>query len=83
MTATRSPDRSWSWFQAAEWKVVPAKFSIPGITGMLGADSGPIAEISRSAVRLPRSVSIVQRDVASSQCADVIALRSRTRGSTP
>ena len=25
MTATRSPVRSWSWFQRAEWKRVPAK----------------------------------------------------------
>ena len=32
-TATRSPSRSWSWSQRAEWKVVPSKRSRPGQVG--------------------------------------------------
>jgi hypothetical protein len=61
ITATRSPLRSWSWFQRAEWKTVPAKSRNPGMSGMLGSLSGPAADTRIWALNLPRAVSINQR----------------------
>jgi hypothetical protein len=49
ITATRRPVRSWSWFQRAEWKVVPSKESRPGIGGIEGRLSCPNPEITTAA----------------------------------
>lgn len=78
MTATRSPVRSWSWRQRAEWKVVPSKVSSPGSVGYFGSQSGPVPETRACAVRLPRAVSTCQRCVASSHRASMTSAPVRT-----
>ena len=49
MTATRSPRRSWSWSQRAEWNAVPSKSSSPGMSGMFGRFSCPRPDTTTSA----------------------------------
>ena len=75
--ATRSPVRSWSWSQRAEWKTLPSKRSIPGRSGMLGSVSGPIPAISTRALTGPSEVSTVQRPASSSHAASVTVVPSR------
>ena len=83
ITATRSPARSWSWSQRAEWKVVPAKLSRPGRSGTSGSDSGPWAVISTSALSGPCEVSISQRAWDSSHSADCSSVSNRMCPTTP
>jgi hypothetical protein len=73
ITATRRSVRSWSWFQSAVWKVVPANVSSPGSAGIDGSLSGPGAATTTSAVNSPRSVVTRQRSCPSSQVARVTA----------
>ena len=61
ITAMRSPVRSWSWSQAAEWKTFPVKDSMPAKGGSFGPLSAPAAETRTSAVSSPSVVRIVQR----------------------
>ncbi len=64
--ATRLSRRSYSWSQRAEWNTLPGKESRPGMSGILGSDSGPVAETTTSAVRSPLLVSIAQRSRSTS-----------------
>ena len=66
-TATRLPCRSTSWSQRAECIVGPAKSSAPGIGGIAGVFSWPVASTTASACQLrPSCASTVQVIVASS-----------------
>jgi hypothetical protein len=71
ITATRSPARSCSWFQRAEWKISPPNVSRPGISGISGSWSGPVAEMMTRAVIGPSLVSTRQPCSASSHAASV------------
>ena len=53
MTATRLPVRSKSWFQRAEWKISPSNSSRPSMSGNAGSVSGPTAETTKFAVKVP------------------------------
>lgn len=57
------------WSQRAEWKVVPAKVSRPGMSGSLGSLSVPVAVTSTLAVSSPRLVRTRQRCASGSQLA--------------
>jgi hypothetical protein len=83
MTATRSPVRSWSWRQPAEWKVVPVKVSSPGRSGMAGSASGPFPRTTTSAVTAPAEVSRRQGDAFPSHAAERTSAPNRVRSSTP
>ncbi len=65
--ATRLPRRSVSWSQRAECATVPGKVSRPGIAGILGSDSGPVADTTTSAVSGPSAVSTSQCSACASQ----------------
>ena len=67
--ATRRPRRSWSWFQRAEWKLVPSNVSSPGSSGVRGSASGPMPDTRTRAVNGPWSVSSRQRRSSSSHSA--------------
>lgn len=65
--ATRLPRRSAPWSHCAEWKTSPENESSPGMSGIFGSESGPVAETTTSAVSVPRVVSISQRSSPESQ----------------
>jgi len=48
ITATLSPAGSWAWSQPAEWNSVPAKLSIPGMSGVRGSLSATTGGWGRS-----------------------------------
>jgi hypothetical protein len=79
ITATRLPSKlTGSCGQRAVWQDWPWKLSTPSITGIVGADSGPIAVIMKRALnRLPSSSVTSQFRVASCQCAAATRLRNR------
>ena len=79
-TATRSPVRSWSWFQCAVWKVVPSKRSRPGRSGTHGSLSRPGAATSTRAESRPAEVSMSQRPRVGSQVASRSSQSSLTWG---
>src|SRR5690349_22822314 len=56
MTATRLPARSNWWFHRAEWKISPSNLSIPSMSGIAGSVSGPTAETTKFAVKVPADV---------------------------
>ena len=61
MTATRLPVRSTSWFHRAEWKISPSNSSSPSMSGSAGSVSGPTAETTKFAVKVPADVLTCQR----------------------
>ena len=65
--ATRLPPSGTPWSQRAEWKTLPGNVSRPGMSGILGSDSGPVAETTTSAVSSACAVSISQCSSSSSQ----------------
>ena len=85
ITPTRFPARSiGSRGQRAVWKDRPAKLSIPGMSGTWFAESRPVAAIrKRGRARWPSSVSMFQREVASSKCADRTRAPRRIWGRSP
>ena len=68
ITPTRLPAKeTGSCGQSPVWMHSPAKASIPGMSGLFGADRAPTAQIRNGAeTQLPVLVSTVQRCVASS-----------------
>ena len=77
ITATRSPRRSWSWSQRAEWNVAPPNVPRPAIWGRCGSVSDPGAAISTRADTGPPEVSSVQRPASSSQSAPLTLVPNR------
>jgi hypothetical protein len=69
IAATRSPPKSWSWSQVAEWKAAPSKLSAPGMSGIIGLLSAPVPRIRSCASRSPPFVWIRHRRDCSSQAA--------------
>jgi hypothetical protein len=83
MTATRSPVRSWSWRQVAEWNIVPVNDSSPGRSGMAGSARGPLPRTTTSAVSGPVAVSRRQDAPPASHDADRTSAPKRVRATTP
>lgn len=81
--ATRLPRRSKSWSQRAEWKTLPGKESSPGMSGILGSDSGPVAETTRSADRFPALVSMSQHSRSPFQVIRFTSESKRMCGRSP
>ncbi|MDQ0831539.1 hypothetical protein QF032_003383 [Streptomyces achromogenes] len=81
--ATRCPARSASWSQRAEWKTLPGKESRPGISGIFGSDSGPVADTTTSANQRPALVSTSQRSSRASQVIRSTSESSRRCGRSP
>ena len=77
ITATRSPRRSWSWSQRAEWNVAPPNVPSPAIWGRCGSVSEPGAATSTRAESGPAEVSSAQRPASSSQSAPVTLVPNR------
>ena len=77
ITATRRPRRSWPWSQRAEWNIVPANVSSPGISGWRGSLSGPWPAMRNRARTVPEDVASTHRPVSSSHVADSTAVRRR------
>ena len=84
ITATRSPVRSWSWSQRAEWNTVPVNSSKPGMSGSSGLPNIPTAPTTTSTSwRSPRSVVSDHTARSSSQLADATPSPSRRCGVSP
>src|SRR5689334_3856156 len=83
MTATRAPVRSTSWRHCAEWNAVPAKVDSPGMSGVDGRLSGPVATTRTRAVYSPREVRTRHRPIEPSQSAPSSSWPSRRCGVTP
>jgi hypothetical protein len=83
ITATRSPLRSWSWSQRAEWNTVPAKSPSPGRSGTDGSLSGPMPATSTRATISPCEVAMRQRWASSSHRAPWTSWPKRMWGRTP
>ena len=84
ISATRLPLRSASWFHREEWKISPAKVSMPLMSGRAGSASAPTAPIRTFALNAPLVVSTSQllaRRVP--RRASVTSVSNRCLSSTP
>jgi hypothetical protein len=80
ITPTRSPARSWSQSQRAEWNLVPANESRPGMSGQLSSLNMPRPATTTSNSKVsPGAVSTRQTARASSHTADVTSVSKRMR----
>lgn len=82
--ATRLPVRSASWSQRAEWKTLPGKSASPGMSGVFGSESGPVAETTTSATTVvPLALSMTQFSASLSQRIIVTSWFSLRCGRSP
>ena len=86
ITATRLPVKSTpSCGQCAVWWISPAKLSRPGMSGVIAAESAPVAMMqNRALMTSPPSVVTVHRSACSSRIAEstrVLNVMSRRRSS--
>jgi hypothetical protein len=84
ITATRLPRRSREWSQRAVWTVVPSNVPTPGMSGIFGWVSTPVASITwRATISSPSRVVSVQACASSSKVAPVTRTPKRAFAGNP